>query len=286
MGDLADVEDAFVAALVPALFPTGGYATGAASIAGLPTLLYRGWPVTAQLDADLLAGKAHVTVFPETGMTRLTTRYTPAWFNSTAGVPTLTASVAGQVVTFGGTGGAGQVAAVQFGASAMPRAYAVRLGANDTPSTVAAALAAKISGSSAVGAVLTIPTAFVIQATVAADTTAMREVRRQEQGVRVSVWTPTPDARDALAGAVDLALANMLDSNGEPSEFLALPDGSAVRVRYRRNFTDDKPGKDHLWTRQLCYTAEYGTTAVQAFPLMLFGGGLLNPAQYGTIPPT
>ena len=167
-----------------------------------------------------------------------------------------------------------------------PVAAAYRLTASDTPTTVATTLAGAITGASASGAVLTLPTSLNAAATVVADTTALREMRRQEQGVRVSIWAPTPAVRDALASACDLAMASLTDAHGNITEFIPLQLGDSVRVRYRSTFTDDKPGKAHVWRRDICYLTEYPTTVAQAFPLMLFGGGKLtvgaNPAvQYG-----
>ena len=185
------------------------------------------------------------------------------------------------VNTFAGSGGAGQVAGVQFGPVAAPNAYAYRLTAPDTPATVAAALAALVPGATAVGAILTIPTSFPVQVAIGADSNGLQEVRRQEQGVRVSIWAPTPAVRDTLASAADLAFAALTDANGNRTEFAILPAGDTARIRYRSSFSDDKPGKAHVWRRDLCYTAEYGTTVLQAFPQCLFFGGTINKSLGG-----
>lgn len=289
MAALSDIERALVAQLAAVLFPAGGYRDGAAVAsaavlanapsgaspgngAGVTLKLYRGWPVADKLDADLLAGRAHVSVFPEAGMSRNTTRYRAEWFSPIASAPTLTATVSGAAVTFGGTGGAGQVAAVSFGYPAEMMGYSYRLLSTDTPITVAAALAGQVAGTSTAGAVLTLPTNTTVTARVVADTNALREVRRQEQGVRVSIWAPTPWARDAVAGLVDQTFAGMVNVNGETTEFLTLANGETARVRYRSTFTDDKPSKDHEWRLDMCFTIEYATTVAQAQPLMLLGG--------------
>src|SRR5690242_5324466 len=109
MADLSDVESALVAQIAVALFPSaylpGAYTT---SNAGLTCKLYRGWPEQTNLQTDLAAGKAHVSIYSDPCASRITTRYERQWQQTIAGVPTLTASVSGADVTFGGTGGAGQ----------------------------------------------------------------------------------------------------------------------------------------------------------------------------------
>lgn len=273
MADLADIERGLVSTLAGAFFPAGGYQAGALTsggAAGVPVRIYRGWPTAAELDADLINGAAHVSVFPEQGMTRLTTRYPLDWFVPASAAPTLTASVSGAVVTFGGSGGAGQVVGIAFGTAANLAAYAYRLTGGDTPPNVAAGLAAMITGASAVGAVLTLPTAYTVNAVVAADTVALREVRRQVQGFRVSCWCPTPAVRDTVAGLADQAFAAMADGFGNPSEFMTLPAGDTARVQYASTITIDRTATDRLWRRDIRLSAEYGTTVAQTQPLAVF----------------
>lgn len=506
MGDVADIERAMVSTLAGAFFPGGGYQSGAVTsggAAGVAVKIYRGWPTAAELDADLIAGAAHVSVFPEPGMTRLVDPYDLQWFVPNTTPTTLTATVSGNVVTFGGTGGLGQVVGVAYGTTAGLSTVAYRLVANDTPSTVAAAVAALITGASAVGAVLTLPTtapaagfwnasdatsavtlsnggftataatnsgvgegargaiglssgrfyfeitagaamtsaktvfmgiatpgaaiassqqltsgivansggfnyalafggaaigntsastvivlngtlaanaagatvaaghvigvavdlsaglvwfrnlsqtgtagqwnlnlngnpaagtggisiagmgfstffpviaatngttgalgtlnagasAFVggvpagfagwsvpaliaqtVHARVVADSAALREVRRQVQGLRVSCWCPDADVRDTVAGLADMAFAGLLDSHGNPTEFITLPAGDTARVRYAASLTVDATTKDGPWRRDLRYQVEYGTTVLQTQPEMLFGSlGLTIP---------
>ena len=275
MADLADIERGLVSTLAGAFFPAGGYQAGALTsggAAGVPARVYRGWPTAAELDADMIVigGAAHVTVFPEQGMTRLTTRYPREWFVPVSSSPTLTATVAGAVVTFGGTGGAGQIVGIAFGTAANLAAYAYRVLGGDTPSTVASALAAMIAGASAVGAVLTLPTPYTVNAIVAADTTALRELRRQVQGFRVSCWCSTPIIRDTVAALADQAFAALVDSRGNPTEFITLPAGDTARVQYASTITVDRTATDRLWRRDIRLSVEYGTTVAQTQPLAVF----------------
>lgn len=265
MADLSTVEKAMVTQVAAVLFPSVSYLPGAkvASVpAGMTCKLFRGWPIAADLDADMLAGRAQVSVFPEPGMSRNTTRHLQQWQTPAAGVPTLTVAVDGADVTFGGTGGAGQVAGLAIGASPNPVAYAYRLLSGDDPADVAAAFEAMIEGSSAAGAVLTCPSASVA-ARVVADAEALRVTRMQQQGIRVSIWAPTPDARDTLAALVDAGLSDL--------RRFELSDGSWARVWFRMTATMDAPQKERLWRRDLGFLVEYATTIVEAFPAMLFG---------------
>ena len=270
MADLSDLENAIVAQVALALFPAA-YLPGAlaASNTGVSVKLYRGWPEQTQLMQDLQAGNAHVSVFAEPNATRNTTRYLRVWQqeNSPA-TPTLTATVSGSTVTFGGTGGAGQVAGVQFGPGVAPKAFGFRLGATDTPNTVAAAFAALISGASAAGAVLTLPLTPVI-AEVGADTKAILETRREIQVERVSVWASNPSARDALCSLIDSQLTLVRN--------LQFPDGSVSNVfGYRGTYQNDYPARDRIWRRDLCYDVEYPTTVTMTVPAMLFGTPVLT----------
>ena len=64
MADQSDVEIALVSVVSAALYPNG---TDEASVPGPDCRIYRGWPNSAALDADLAAGKINVTVFPGGG---------------------------------------------------------------------------------------------------------------------------------------------------------------------------------------------------------------------------
>lgn len=161
MATLADVENAILGIVAGALFPGTtyeplSYATSAP--AGLTIKAYRGWPDADRLNKDLASEYAHVSVFPD-NITRLATRFLAEWEPSaTPAVPALTALVAGNSVTFGGTAAPGQAAGLALGDAPYPSTWVYRPVAGDTPATVAAAFAAMIPGASAAGAVLTLNT--------------------------------------------------------------------------------------------------------------------------------
>ena len=263
MADLSDVEDALVAQVAAAL-GLGTYAPPAlaTSAQGVSLRAYRGWPNADALDADILAGAANVSVLSDPGG-RNTTRYQDAWQVAAVVTPTLTASVAGLTVTFGGTGGAGMVAGLLVGNGMIPVAYAYRLTASDTAASVAAAFAAKVVGASAIGPVLTLASGPV-SANIVADQSAWQETRRQEHVARVTTWAPSPGVRDAVAGAIDGALARV--------HWLPLPDGASGRLIYSGSVSLDQPSKASIWRRDLRYRIDFPTTYIQQQPECLFVG--------------
>lgn len=93
-------------------------------------------------------------------------------------------------------------------------------------------------------------------------------MRRQEQGFRITAWCSAPGIRDATCTLIDAALAGI--------PFLALPDGSAGRLRYRGTATMDQSQDAALYRRDLIYTVEYPTTLTDLLPAMLFADLDLN----------
>ena len=116
MADISDVENTLVT-LVAGLLGLGtSYAAGSivsSTAVGASCKVYRGWPERGALDADLANGVTNVSIFPPPAMVRRLPGHLFQWKQSpTVATPTLTVSVSGNVVTFGGTGGANQVAGV------------------------------------------------------------------------------------------------------------------------------------------------------------------------------
>jgi len=266
MADQSDVEAALVNAASAALYPNG---TGEASVPGTDCRIYRGWPNSAALDLDLAAGKINVTVFPGGEPGRTTTRYAEQWTGA-AVRPTRIVTVDGQSVTFDGTADVGQIA----GILANGVSYAYRLRTGDTPQSVAANLAAMARGNSIVwlsSNTLTIAGVGDILARVVADAPVQNEVRRQEQGFRITCWCPTPATRDATAGAIDQALSTQ--------RFITLPDGTSGRLAFASTTVFDQSQNARLYRRDLNYSVEYATILSSTLPAMLFGNLVLNAAS-------
>ncbi len=246
MADIIDVQNELVAVAAQTLYPSG---TGQPSLVIAPVKIYPGWPTAATLDADLPAGTCHVTVFPVPGMERNTTRYPQAWQDQTVTAQTLTLTVSGQTVTVGGTVSTPQNVMLMVGGQ--PYVYPVQ--ATDTLIGIATGLSSLVPGASNVGAVITLPATAVIDAArVGTGGVSIREIRRQSRVVKLSVWAGTPALRDAIAIAIDSALA--------PMEFLTLADQFAARLIYHATGVVDDQQKAGLYRRDLDYLIEYATT--------------------------
>ncbi|TXD58865.1 hypothetical protein FUT88_13390 [Ralstonia sp. TCR112] len=253
MADLTDVSSALVLLIDGVLYPNGDAQSPASGVPA--TRIYPGWPVPGQLDADLAAGIANVSVFnrPEA---RNTTRYQTVPQDMTVTAPTLTLTINGRTVTVGGTVAAGVNTAVIVGTSA----FTYQTVANDTLSTIAAALASQINaaypGTTSSGAVITLPNTGppINAARVGGSGQQMTEAGRVEQVFQITVWANTPDNRKAIAKLITPAIM--------ATRFLTLADGTAARVILKGQRDDDVPQKELLFRRDIMVTVEYVETVV------------------------
>src|ERR1700733_14694110 len=124
MADISDVEQAVANTVASILYPAGFIHS---SIIGTLCRVYRGWPNSATLNADLSAGVVNVTVVTDNDPGRPTTRYLPG--GQTISTPRgVTASTSEQTITVGGNPTVGDV----IGALIDGAAYAYRIQAGDT----------------------------------------------------------------------------------------------------------------------------------------------------------
>jgi hypothetical protein len=100
----------------------------------------------------------------------------------------------------------------------------------------------------------------------------MQEVRRQEQGFRITCWCPTPTARDTVASAIDLLLTGF--------RFISLEDNSHGRLQYKGTLVFDQSQDALLYRRDLLYNVEYCTTISEIEPSMLFGNLIVNAGTF------
>lgn len=266
--DISDLEIAIVAALGAKLvgpdFRPGGV-SASNSIDGWPMLkIHRGWPSPTMLDDDLKNGVNTVTVFPVAGMSRLQPTRQRTWYQTSIATPTVTISIAGNVVTIGGVTGLGQVCGVAVGSSLKNMiGYAHRVTAGDSLSTVAAGLAAIIPGASVNGTAITIPSAPVMQVGAVADQKSFQELRHQTQDFLLTVWSPFVPDRDKISSAVDVAMM-------EIDRIVSLDGISTGPIIYRSSRTIDDHETIELWRRDLTFTIDYPTTTSMTQPSVLF----------------
>lgn len=279
MADINDVQDGVVALVAGVLYPSG---SSQPPVNGIPTRIYAGWPVASQLDADLLAGNAHVSVFGRES--RNTTRYQTIQQDFTATTPSLTLTINARTVTVGGTPAAGFNTAVIVGTNAFTHQTVV----GDTLNSIASALAALINatypGTSAAGPVITMPATgpALTAARVGGSGSQLTEVGRVEQVFQITIWANTPANRKAIGSMIVPALMN--------SRFITLADTTAARVILKGQRDDDVPQKELLYRRDIMVTVEYvetmtntATTVVDIVEKIALG---VNGYNGGTYPNT
>jgi hypothetical protein len=260
MSDLSDVEQAIVNTITSLVYPTGiGNPSAVLNDAGqpMPVRLYRGWPISAALDADLAAGTVNVSVQTRNGTEKNTTRFHPDYQTVTLEAATVAAAVNALdqvVITGGGAAGIVQWVTVLVGTRVV---VAYNVLAADTPTTIAAALAAALTAAgvpatSSVGTVSLTGSAAYLSAQVGVTGTQAAEWRRQETQVQITMWCPTPVVRDNAAKLVEPTLAK--------TTFLTMPDSFQARFRYHNTIQFDGGEKVALYRRDLIYSAEYATT--------------------------
>ena len=275
MADQSDVETALTTLVGSVIYPQG---TSSPSILGVTCRIYRGWPNTAALDADLATGNVNITVFPNARHQQNTTRWTEEYGVTQPMTPTLTITTAMtdavSTATIGGTADLGQIAGLLVDDVAVVH----RTAAGDTPELVAALLATYLRTqrvATVAGATITVPGAHLIVGRVVADQQVLQEIRRQRQGFLVSCWCPDPAMRDTAGSAIDVALA--------AQNFITLPDGTSGRLRFVSSTVFDQSEDASLYRRDLLYDVDYGTTQVTTVPSMIFGDAVFTPAGAGIV---
>src|SRR5260370_6345847 len=134
--DLSDVEQAIVNTITGVVYPTGSTNPSVVlndSLAPMQVRIYRGWPISANLDADLAAGIMNISVYTRNGTEKNTTRFHPDYQTVTTETATVAASVNASnqvVVTGGGAVGITQWVTVLVGTRS---AVASNVRAADTP---------------------------------------------------------------------------------------------------------------------------------------------------------
>jgi hypothetical protein len=288
MATIDDVEQGVCGVLAGVLFPGQAYLPGAVATCTMPwsgavgapayaiqAKLYVGEPVSAGLEADILAGVSNIGVMRVAGATRDVTRVSPYWIKTSSSVPTLVAAAGNGAVTFGGVAGAGQVVGVTAGGTC----YAYRTAASDNPATVAAAFASFIPAAAANGAVLT--AASVEAANVVADQTAFWQTGQNETQLQVAIiavpfaGADGPLVRAALTRAV-YAVESTMRPNGSLTRFIGLPDGTTAQIMGSDERDDDTVRRDDMWRRWITFRITYdvGISQVQSAvlaPLIALG---------------
>lgn len=256
MADLSDVENAIISLVNQTVYPNG---TAQASAIGIPCRIARGWPEPVQIDTDMAAKKAFISVYP-LQIEQNVSRFARTWQQLSLPSITLTAAVSDKSVTFSGTVTPPlNVAVVVSGA-----AYIYAAQTTDTPVSIATALASMIGQSaSSNGAVLTIPSALSLASQIGGVGTQIRETKRQKRRIQITLWCPSPSSRDAAASLIDQAMSAV--------DWLSFPDGSRGRLIYCLSNIDDGDQKVAVWRRTIVYSVEYPTVQTRMVPQIVMG---------------
>ncbi len=251
MSSLSDVQNAMVAVINAAVYPTG-YTNP--SIAGVPIFVNPGDFQKEDLDAGLLAGSIYVPVFGVKGMTRSTTRVRRQFVQPIINAPHLTLTVSGDNITVGGTIVANEAAMVIVNGVG----YSVQVLIGSTTSTIASALAVKIPGSVAAANVITISGVYDIIARVSVQGTA-REILYSREGMfRARVIAPNHALRELVGDAIDIAF-------GLNGYYMPVPDGIKVSIRPSGIQELNPYELDNAFLRDYMYLVEYHTVYVGTY---------------------
>ncbi len=263
MADLCDVEAALVAAILGVAVPGSGPFP---LLGGVAVRVYRGTPEVSALSQDAARCVVDITVFPVPEATRNTTRW--GSLSTTSSIAAgLSVTLAGQTAIFSGVAVAGELAGVLV--DGQPYVYQAQAG--DSADLIAAALGQEVRAQQVAwvqNGSLTIPGATTLVARTAGVASVFEECARQEQDFRVSVFAPSPAARDTVCRALGSALSIVA--------FLTLADGTAGRLRYQKTASFDGDQVASIYRRELVYSVEYGTTITLLTPAMLFGDLVYN----------
>jgi hypothetical protein len=211
--------------------------------------VFPGWPLPDQLQKDMLAGIAQVSVFPLDIESRVP--HNQDWAEIPRSEATVSVSVTGDTLTLSGT----PSYPLNVGLIVDKVGYVYPLQSSDGLSTVAESLAMLVAAdrtATSSGASVTVPNALELDGRVGQLGTTVRELKRQKRVFQTTVWAPTPGARDKLSEAIDAAFARRSD--------ITLPDGLSGLLQYDRSPQTDELSKLEMFRRDIRYSVEWATT--------------------------
>lgn len=275
MSDISSVAAGLAQLCSSLLYPNG---TDAASFSGRRTIIQRGWLTEAVMSG--ICGPQgrtdYVLVMPVQGAYR--TIPEPLgwpWETGPITAPTVSLSIAGNTATVSIAAGSVPFGNVGLQVRADANApFPDRLAAvhavqsSDTPATIAAALAAFFPGATVQGPTLTIPHAVGLTPATGGTGTATRITRRQQQLFLVTLWSASPEGRDALGSALDGALSGVT--------WFAASDGAQCQLKFAGSADIDTMQAQSLYRRDMRFNVIYDTTQNQAAAQMLFGAGVVH----------
>lgn len=246
MASVEDVLDALAARIAAFL-----------EAAGPPAVItvFPGWPLANDINAAMAAGKVLVSVYQQPGMTTNVTRFRRDWEVLTPAAISTTVSIAGDVVTFGGT----ITLPLNVGIRALNKDYGYTAVSGETLASLATALAALLSGdltASASGPQLTISSAPLdFSIALGGKGVIVRENVRIKQGFQITIWAPNPTLRRAAADAFEAAMFG--------DDRFSLPDGTVGMLSFERSAITDVNALQAEYRKDIFTYVEFGMTEAE-----------------------
>lgn len=229
-----------------------------------PGQVLPGWPLVTEM-VNILgqgAGEWQVTAWP-IGKPKATTRYSPYdGPGITAPTIPLTSTIAGAVITFGGS-----VATAPLYIHTVVNGVAdafVATTPSQALSSVASAVAAAVNAlalsgvsASASGAAVTLAGVHAFDCNIVGDSGSVSyEIARFERAIQLSTWASDPVTRSLISGALE-------SLGGTLQTFLPLADGSSMYVSSEGSDVDDDSQSSYsLYIGHQVLSVEYGVMAV------------------------
>jgi hypothetical protein len=248
MADISDVTALFVQIASAACYTAG---TGQPSVAGVDVYVSEGFPLPGQLDPDIKAGKAAVTIYCAVGGPQNVDQYLPRQEVIAAPVLGLTLTVDDDTesLTLAGTPAAGEFVTVLLNRKVSFASAQTTVGAILTD--LAAQAASAFPQVAVVGSTINFPGAYALTARSGATGLVGEILHREKSLVTVTVWTATPLARSIIASALDIAFKKSIR--------VTFPDTSQGFVRYSTTRISDERENMSIYRRDLVYEVEYST---------------------------
>ena len=272
MADLGDVTALLATMAGAACYPNG---LTSASVAGdfVTIRIFEGWPIAAQLDADIAAGACNVSIFPQPNATANVFQVQNEPYVVTPPVYGMGVTISGTSITVTGTPGAGEfltiIADGKYSYSRLGNSVAAILAAIQTDAL------ANYASVLVVGNTITFTTSRLV-AHIGAPATAAQATHRQKDQILISVWAPSPTMRNVVAAAIDVAFKAV--------NRITFPDTSSGNLVYIRNAQLDNHERAAIYRRDLVYSVEYATLQTfTVWPITSFNPTLDGgPSEYGS----
>jgi len=249
MPSLDSVRTTVATMVENAVYPNG---TSSPSVINVPVTVMEGFPIRTDLDITVLAGNGFVSVF-ETNKERVVTTFQRIFQPITQTPATLTATVSGKTVTIGGTVSVPQAVMVVVNDTG----YGYQVLSNDTLNSIASKTAALIPGATANNNVITVSSAYDLQANIATPYSAGEELSRVDREFMISCWTNNPTDRATLGAAIDVYM--------KMNYRVTLSDNFVGQVFYSHQNQIDSLEKSEIYRMDLFYIIQYPTTFIESF---------------------